>query len=229
MKVRIFFLILAFSFAFPMTSFSWGKKEYSTYSSGGLGAYVGASVGFSLSPDFCDNNDNDSSARNNLECSNGVMGFKLDAGYTFYKELEVHIGGELAFVGSGEFSWEETNNNFFKQSSRGFGGFAVGTYPLSETISLQGKLGAFFFSTTLKQERGSGSRDEEDETFSALGVAFGAAAQLLVLENIGIRAEWNYFTVGNRDINDNGSRNIIDEDLKPKAFHLLSLGILYHF
>ncbi len=149
-------------------------------------------------------------------------GWKLFAGYQFNPYFAVEGG----YVDLGEFSFSTSvtaapagyttgslSGNV--KTKNGFLVDAVGIWPVTDKVSVFGKLGAYSMKTELSASGSSGSLSESS-TDSDLHWGIGAGYDFD--KNFGARLEWERFNdVGNKD--KTGEMNV----------DLLSVGVVYKF
>src|SRR5512145_941088 len=154
-------------------------------------AFVGASVGQS---------DIDEDITAGLITSGSTdskdTAFKLFGGYMFNR----YFGVEGAYVDLGEASY---SGDFFgspvtggKVETSGFSVSALGSYPVTEQFSIFGKIGVFFWEAEANDTTGGiPFSDKIDGT----DVSFGVGVNYNFTQNLGVRAEWERFTMDEFD------------------------------
>lgn len=155
------------------------------------GFYAGVSIGSASAEDDESGFDGDDT------------GFKLFGGYSFNQNFAV----ELAYFDGGA-----PDDNFgavnVELETTGFIASAVGRLPVSDTVSLFGKIG--FASYDLEATASSGGLSASvDDSDSDL--AYGVGASIAVAERFEVRVEWEAV------------------DVQDGAFSFLSVGGLYRF
>lgn len=147
---------------------------------------------------------------------NTDTGWKLFGGY----QLNKNIGFEAAYVNLGSLTANATYSTPAGspvRSSADADGFllsVVGTLPVSDTVAIFGKVGAFVWnvdataSTTLATVSASGDGTD---------LGYGLGAKWQINKSIGLRAEWERF------------QNLSVDGGPERDVDLLSLGATFHF
>lgn len=155
------------------------------------GFYLGAGIGkasvdpLKFYPTLGDNVENDD------------LGYKVYGGYRFLKFLAVEAGytnfGNLQFAERNVQGWQE----IVDLSVKGWDAFVVGILPVSNVVDIYGKLGIMAWDTTIT----STLREEIHYTESSTGTdtAYGIGAGFWVGPNVTLRAEAEWFKIGDYD------------------------------
>ena len=189
------------------------------------GFYAGGSLGFSnidapIGPSDVDAAFAANGVTTTTEVDDNGLGWRLFGGYNLNK----YLGFEIAYVDLNELETETTSSSPFVSTTNvaaevdGFTFAGIGKYPVTETFNIFGKVGAFVWDvegaasvtiggTTLAIPASLSSLLDNDGT----DIMFGFGADFELMENVGIRAEWERYEVDNTDID------------------LVSIGVEYRF
>ena len=141
-------------------------------------------------------------------------GWKVYGGYQFNPT----VGVEAFYTGLGEFSAVDVSNTEpspagINAAIEGAGAVLTAGMPIWGGFSLFGKLGFIFWDidTTISQRGVSIFNSGEGYMFDdehGIGMTFGLAGRYFFTDNIGIRLEWDWYSVG-----DGSSAGDLDVDL----------------
>jgi len=149
--------------------------------------------------------------------NNTDTGWKLFGGY----QLNKNLGFEAAYVDLGSFNSNATYATLAgspyqsKTDGKGFLLSVVGTLPVSDTVAIFGKIGAFSWDL---DATASTSLASTSLSASGTDLAYGLGANWQINKTIGLRAEWERF----QDIGGKNGFNQHDVDL-------YSIGAVFHF
>ena len=124
-----------------------------------------------------------------------ATGTKFYGGYSFndYFALEAaYYNFAEASVGAAELSPGGPVVSM-AASAKGFGGYAVGMYPISKKFKLMAKLGMLRWDADLKVNNASGSNDGSD-------MAYGVAASYAFTRQLLVVGEWEGFNTDNPEL-----------------------------
>ncbi len=120
-------------------------------------------------------------------------GTKLYVGYAFSKYLAAEVSAyNFAEASIGQFDFNGTPVSA-SVSMQGFGGYAVGMYPISKKVNLIAKLGVLSWDADMRVNNENRSNDGTDVAY-ALAVSYGFTKELLVA------AEWESFNTDNPEL-----------------------------
>lgn len=197
MKQEIYKVFVAF---FLLTTVSISNAQDTAN-----GFYVGVGVGHSDQKDACD----DISG----SCDDTDTGWKIFAGYEFNQYLSLEGG----YADLGESDADTIVLGIPVSADAEITGFflsGIASWPINDSFSVFGKLGAIYWDVETDAD-GGGISVSEDENGTDL--MFGVGAQYDFTDNIGIRAEWERF-------NDVG-----DSDTGESDIDLISGSLVYRF
>jgi len=147
--------------------------------------YVGASVGTSYGRDVCDGL---------TFCEDTDTGIKVYGGYQFNPVW----GVEAFYTDLGEFSgstlWSYyTPSISAKASASAFGAVATASWPISDSFAIFSKLGLLYWSVDSSASGGGYTVSIDDD---GVGLALGLGLRYSFTDNFGIRADWDWYSVG---------------------------------
>lgn len=148
------------------------------------GFYVAPEVGLVKIKDYCGS----APGITVSDCEDSEIGFGISGGYQFNEFFAAELGARFA---SGFDATVSSGGSSF-DADTDFQSFSVGgraNLPLGANFALTGKAGFHFWDQEVNVD-GSSLQFSEDGT----DPYFGAGAELLVSEEIGIRAEYTRFT-----------------------------------
>jgi len=152
------------------------------------GFYAGIGAGHSDQKDACD----DISG----SCDETDLGWKIFGGYQFNSNFSAEAG----YVDLGETDADTVISGISISAEAEVTGFflaGIAAWPINDSFSIYGKLGAIYWDVDTKAS-GGGISVSEDE--SGTDFLFGIGAQYNFTNNFGVRAEWERFNdVGNSD------------------------------
>ncbi|AGF77246.1 OmpA-like transmembrane domain-containing protein [Desulfocapsa sulfexigens DSM 10523] len=149
--------------------------------------YMGISAGTSYGRDVCDGL---------LTCDDSDTGFKVYGGYqftpvwgveAFYTDLGEFTGSSLVSV------YPQFLSVSANASASGMGAVATASWPIGDSFALFSKLGFLYWSVESSASGGGYAVSIDDDGF---GLALGLGARYSFTDNFGVRAGWDWYTVG---------------------------------
>ena len=129
------------------------------------GYYVGGAIGQSEASTYCNGE---------TGCEDSDTAWKIFGGYKLLEKLSV----EGAYLNLGDIRKDGQNSDV-----TGFGGYAVGTLPVTEKFDAFAKLGGVYWK--------SNNTDGDEKGF---GLSYGLGAKMTLNETTKLRAEWEKVT-----------------------------------
>ncbi len=151
------------------------------------GYYLGGTIGQSEASNFCNNASN---------CEDSDTAWKIFGGYKLLDKVSV----EGAYLNLGDIRKNGENSDVV-----GFGGYGVGTLPVTEKFDAFAKLGGVYWKS-----------DNTDGDESGFSLSYGLGAKMTLNETTKIRAEWEKI------------ENVETSDDDKADINVLSIGVELH-
>lgn len=180
------------------------------------GYYLGGSVGYSQYKDACKNLF--------IPCDNNDTAFRVFAGYQFNRHWAAEFGyGDFGDAkGSGPIP--AGGNGAFRTQSYAFDLTGIGSFNITQRMSLFGRLGVYMGRTTRDIEFSSFPDSNVQDAKTNSGWTYGAGVGY-TLGRLGLRAEWQRYD----NIGTNSNSGILGGGSGTDEVDVFSLALLFRF